>query len=194
MCYVFRLVQFCLCKLLIVVIKFNVQCYGMVMWDEIVVEVVQEFLDVQWDKMLVDVMMYCMMLYFQILDIIVVINLYVDIFFDLVGVLVGSLGVVLIVNIDFECCFFFMFELIYGFVFDIIGKGIVNFIVIFWIVVQMFEYLGECYVVVLIMESIEYVCEKGILMLDVGGLVNIVEVICVVVYYIDVKVDIVEIV
>lgn len=68
---------------------------------------------------------------------------YVDIFFDFVVVFVGFIGIVFISNFDLLCENLFMFEFIYGFVFDIIGMGKVNFVVIFWIVVEMFEWLGE---------------------------------------------------
>lgn len=102
----------------------------------------------KWDKELVDVVIVCMVNCFVMLDIIVVINLYVDIFFDLVVVLVGSFGIVFIGNIDLECCYLFMFEFIYGLVFDIMGKGLVNLVGIFWLVVMLLEYLGEYDVVV----------------------------------------------
>src|SRR3546814_6475465 len=43
-------------KLMTVVTKSNAQRFGMVMWDEIAREVLQDHPDVTWDKMLVDAM------------------------------------------------------------------------------------------------------------------------------------------
>lgn len=85
-----------------------------------------------------------------------------------------------------------MFEPIHGSAFDITGKGIANPIATFWTAVQMLEHLGERHAAALIMESIEYVCEKGILTPDVGGSANTAEVTRAVVHYIDAKADIAE--
>lgn len=181
MCFVFWFVQLCLCKLLIVIMKSNVQWYVMVMWDEIVKQIVLEFFDVMWDKEFVDVVIVCMVNCLVLFDMIVVINLYVDIFSDFVVVFVGSFGIVLIGNIDFECCYLLMFELIYGFVFDIMGKGFVNLVGMFWLVVMLFEYFGEMEVVVCVMQVIEVVMVDLLLyMCDFGGCVMIVQVMVVV--------------
>lgn len=62
-------------KFLTVVSKSNAQRNGMVMWDEIAVEVSKEFPDVKWDKMLVDAMTCRMVLDPKSLDTIVATNL-----------------------------------------------------------------------------------------------------------------------
>ena len=190
--YAFRLAQSRPRKLLTVVTKSNAQRHGMVMWDEIAAEVAQEFPDVQWDKMLVDAMTHRMTLHPQTLDTIVATNLHADILSDLAGALAGSLGVAPTANIDPERRFPSMFEPIHGSAFDITGKGIANPIATFWTAVQMLEHLGERHAAALIMESIEYVCEKGILTPDVGGSANTAEVTRAVVHYIDAKADIAE--
>lgn len=159
--YAFRLAQSRPRKLLTVVTKSNAQRHGMVMWDEIAAEVAQEFPDVQWDKMLVDAMTHRMTLHPQTLDTIVATNLHADILSDLAGALAGSLGVAPTANIDPERRFPSMFEPIHGSAFDITGKGIANPIATFWTAVQMLEHLGERHAAALIMESIEYVCEKA---------------------------------
>lgn len=61
-------------------------------------------------------------------DVIVVSNLFGDILIDIGVVIMGSIGVVFVVNINVNGKYFLMFELVYGFVFDIVGKGIVNLI------------------------------------------------------------------
>lgn len=106
-------------------------------------------------------MTHRMTLHPQTLDTIVATNLHADILSDLAGALAGSLGVAPTANIDPERRFPSMFEPIHGSAFDITGKGIANPIATFWTAVQMLEHLGERHAAALIMESIEYVCEKA---------------------------------
>lgn len=190
--YAFRLAQSRPRKLLTVVTKSNAQRHGMVMWDEIAAEVALEFPDVQWDKMLVDAMTHRMTLHPQTLDTIVATNLHADILSDLAGALAGSLGVAPTANIDPERRFPSMFEPIHGSAFDITGKGIANPIATFWTAVQMLEHLGERDAAALIMDSIEYVCEKGILTPDVGGNATTADVTCAVVQFIEASADVTE--
>lgn len=62
-------------KFLTVVTKSNAQRNGMVLWDEVAVEVAKDFPDVKWDKMLVDAMTCRMVLDPKSLDTIVATNL-----------------------------------------------------------------------------------------------------------------------
>lgn len=190
--YAFTLAQSRPRKLLTVVTKSNAQRHGMVMWDEIAAEVAQDFPDVQWDKMLVDAMTHRMTLHPQSLDTIVATNLHADILSDLAGALAGSLGVAPTANIDPERRFPSMFEPIHGSAFDITGKGIANPIATFWTAVQMLEHLGERNGAALIMEAIEYVCDKGILTPDVGGTANTADVTRAVVQFIEAKATVAE--
>ncbi len=156
-------------KLLTVVTKSNAQRHGMVMWDEIALEVSQDFPDVTWDKMLVDAMTVRMTLQPQSLDTIVATNLHADILSDLAGALAGSLGVAPTGNIDPERRFPSMFEPIHGSAFDITGKGIANPVATFWTAAQMLEHLGEGDTAARLMQAVERVCADGILTPDVGG-------------------------
>jgi tartrate dehydrogenase/decarboxylase/D-malate dehydrogenase len=52
--FAFRLAQSRPRKLLTVITKSNAQRHAMVMWDEIALQISQEFPDVKWDKELVD--------------------------------------------------------------------------------------------------------------------------------------------
>src|SRR4029077_10004953 len=79
-------------KLLTVVTKSNAQRHGMVLWDEIALEVAREFPDVSWDKMLVDAMTVRMTLKPESIDTVVATNLHADILSDLAAALAGSLG------------------------------------------------------------------------------------------------------
>jgi tartrate dehydrogenase/decarboxylase/D-malate dehydrogenase len=80
--YAFQLARSRPRKLLTVVTKSNAQRHGMVMWDEIALEVSAHFPDVTWDKMLVDAMTVRMTLDPRSLDTIVATNLHADILSD----------------------------------------------------------------------------------------------------------------
>lgn len=72
-------------------------------------------------------------------------NFYGDIVFDIIVQVVGFVGLGGFVNIGE---FIFMFEVIYGFVFDIVGKGIVNFLGFIYVVCMMLSYMGKNDIVV----------------------------------------------
>ena len=167
--FAFRLAQARPRKLLTVVTKSNAQRHGMVMWDEIAAEVAAEFLDVSWDKMLVDAMTVRMTLNPESLDTIVATNLHADILSDLAGALAGSLGVAPTANIDPERRYPSMFEPIHGSAFDITGKGIANPVATFWTACQMLDHLGEADASARLMKAVEEVCAAGIMTPDVGG-------------------------
>lgn len=114
----------------------------------------------------------CMVIKFWIIDIVVGINFYIDILLDFVVLLVGFIGIVVLVNLDLQCKYLLVFELVYGSVFDIMGKGIVNFIGVIWVVVDMFVWVGEKEVVDKIMVVIVKVCQEGCVMCDMGGEFN----------------------
>ena len=159
-------------KQLTVVTKSNAQRHGMVMWDEIAVEVAEEYPDVTWDKMLVDAMTARMILDPKSLDTIVATNLHADILSDLAGALTGSLGVAPTANLDPERRYPSMFEPIHGSAFDITGKGIANPIASFWTAAQMLDHLGEDTAADAILEAIDQTTGAGILTPDVGGTAN----------------------
>jgi isocitrate/isopropylmalate dehydrogenase len=73
--FAFELAQKRQRKFLTVVTKSNAQRNGMVMWDEVALEVSKDFPDVKWDKMLVDAMTCRMVLDPKSLDTIVATNL-----------------------------------------------------------------------------------------------------------------------
>jgi tartrate dehydrogenase/decarboxylase / D-malate dehydrogenase len=115
----------------------------MVMWDEIAVQISQEFPDVRWDKELVDAATARMVNRPASLDTIVATNLHADVLSDLAAALAGSLGIAPTANLDPERRFPSMFEPIHGSAFDIMGKGLANPIGTFWSIVMMLEHLGE---------------------------------------------------
>ena len=157
-------------KLLTIVTKSNAQRHGMVMWDEIALEVAQEFPDVTWDKMLVDAMTMRMTLKPQTLDTVVATNLHADILSDLAAALAGSLGIAPTANLNPERTFPSMFEPIHGSAFDIMGKGIANPVGTFWSTVMMLDHLGEAAAAKRLMRAIERVtADKSLHTPDLGG-------------------------
>jgi tartrate dehydrogenase/decarboxylase/D-malate dehydrogenase len=157
-------------KLLTVVTKSNAQRHGMVMWDDIALEVAREYPDVTWDKMLVDAMTMRMTLKPQSLDTIVATNLHADVLSDLAAALAGSVGIAPTANLNPERRFPSMFEPIHGSAFDITGKGIANPVATFWSAVMMLEHLGEPKAAARLMRAIERVtADPSLHTPDLGG-------------------------
>jgi len=157
-------------KLLTVVTKSNAQRHGMVLWDEIALEIAREFPDVSWDKMLVDAMTMRMTLKPESIDTVVATNLHADILSDLAAALAGSLGIAPTANLNPERTFPSMFEPIHGSAFDIMGKGIANPIGTFWSGVLLLEHLGEAPAARRLMRAIERVtADRKLHTPDLGG-------------------------
>ena len=157
-------------KQLTVVTKSNAQRNGMVMWDEIANEIASEYLDVKWDKMLVDAMTMRMVLKPESIDTIVATNLHADIISDLAAALAGSLGIAPTANLNPDWKTPSMFEPIHGSAFDITGKGIANPIATFWTGAMMLEHLGEKVAAEKLMKAVEKVTsDKANHTPDLGG-------------------------
>jgi tartrate dehydrogenase/decarboxylase/D-malate dehydrogenase len=157
-------------KLLTIVTKSNAQRHGMVMWDDIALEVARDYPDVTWDKMLVDAMTMRMTLKPQSLDTIVATNLHADVLSDLAAALAGSVGIAPTANLNPERRFPSMFEPIHGSAFDITGKGIANPVATFWSAVMMLEHLGEPRAAARLMRAVERVtADRSLHTPDLGG-------------------------
>ncbi|KAI1155277.1 hypothetical protein F4825DRAFT_407984 [Nemania diffusa] len=156
-------------KLLTVVTKSNAQRNGMVLWDEVAAAVAEDFPDVTQDKMLVDAMTCRMVLKPESLDTIVATNLHADILSDLAAALVGSIGIAPTSNLDPTRENPSMFEPIHGSAFDITGMGVANPVATFWTSAEMLAWLGEKDASQKLLDSVERVCEKGIVTADLGG-------------------------
>ena len=157
-------------KKLTVVTKSNAQRHGMVMWDEIAAEVARDFVDVAWDKELVDAMTTRMVLKPGSIDVVVATNLHADILSDLAAALAGSLGIAPTANLNPERRFPSMFEPIHGSAFDITGKGIANPVATFWTASLMLEHLGEPAAARRLMRAVERVtADPALHTPDLGG-------------------------
>ncbi|MBK6009256.1 tartrate dehydrogenase [Ramlibacter ginsenosidimutans] len=155
--FAFKLAQSRPRKQLTVVTKSNAQRHGMVMWDEIALQISKEFPDVKWDKELVDACTARMVNRPASLDTLVATNLHADVLSDLAAALAGSLGIAPTGNIDPERRYPSMFEPIHGSAFDIMGKGLANPVGTFWSCVMLLEHLGERETAARLMKAIEEV-------------------------------------
>lgn len=156
-------------KHITIVTKSNAQRFGLVMWDEIALEVAADYPDVTWDKELVDAMTMRMVRKPQSIDTVVATNLHADILSDLAAALAGSLGIAPTGNVDPQRRYPSMFEPIHGSAFDITGRGIANPVASFWTASMMLEHLGERAAAAVLMTAIEQVCAAGVLTPDLGG-------------------------
>ena len=168
--FAFGMARSCPRKLLTVVTKSNAQRHAMVMWDEIALQVAQEFPDVRWDKELVDACTARMVNRPATLDTLVATNLHADILSDLAAALAGSLGIAPTGNIDPERRYPSMFEPIHGSAFDIMGQGLANPVGTFWSCVMLLEHIGEPEAAALLMAAIEAVtADPALHTRDLGG-------------------------
>jgi len=145
----------------------------MVMWDEIAVQISQEFPGVTWDKELVDACTARMVNRPATLDTLVATNLHADVLSDLAAALAGSLGIAPTGNIDPERRYPSMFEPIHGSAFDIMGLGLANPVGTFWSCVMMLEHLGLVQEAAQLMRAIETVtADPRLHTRDLGGKAN----------------------
>ena len=168
--FAFKLAQSRARKQLTVVTKSNAQRHGMVMWDEIALQVSRDFPDVKWDKELVDACTARMVNRPASLDTLVATNLHADVLSDLAAALAGSLGIAPTGNIDPERRYPSMFEPIHGSAFDIMGKGLANPVGTFWSCVMLLEHLGEAEAAARLMKAIEEItADPSLHTGDLGG-------------------------
>ncbi|WJI41968.1 MULTISPECIES: tartrate dehydrogenase [Mesorhizobium] len=164
-------------KLLTVVTKSNAQRHGMVLWDEVVREVVRGYPGLTVDWMLVDAMTQRMVNRPGSIDTVLATNLHADILSDLASALGGSLGIGSTANIEPSRNRPSMFEPIHGSAFDITGKGIANPLGSFWTASLMLDHLGEHAAARRLMVAIETVTGRGEhLSPDLGGMAPTAEV------------------
>ncbi len=150
--------------------KSNALQFSMVLWDQVVERVQQDFPDVTCRKYHVDALCARMVTHPQTLDVIVGSNLFGDILTDLGAAISGSLGLAASGNINPERRFPSMFEPIHGSAPDIAGRGIANPIGAVWAGALMLQHLGEMQGHDLIMAAIGKVLAEGTgLTPDLGG-------------------------
>ena len=152
------------------VTKSNAQRFGMVLWDEVFLELKEEYPNIETDKVLVDAAAARMVLEPGSFDVIVASNLHGDILSDLAGALSGSLGLSASGNIDPTHTNPSMFEPVHGSAPDIDRSGIANPIATIWSGAMLCEHLGEESAAKRLKDAICQVTEeKVVLPRDLGG-------------------------
>ena len=168
--YAFGLAQSRPRKMLASATKSNALQHAMVLWDEVVAGVANEFPDVELKKYHVDALCARMVTHPHTLDVIVASNLFGDILTDIGSAISGSLGVAPGGNINPDRTTPSMFEPIHGSAPDIAGKGIANPIAAIWAGAMMLDHLGECAAHDRILFAIESVlADERVKTPDLGG-------------------------
>jgi len=122
--------------------KSNALQHSMVLWDDAVGAMAEEFPSVEYRKYHVDALAARMVTHPHTLDVIVASNLFGDILTDLGAAITGSLGIAPGANINPERVHPSMFEPIHGSAPDIAGRGIANPIGAIWAGAMMLDHLG----------------------------------------------------
>ena len=140
--HAFRLAESRPRRLLASATKSNAWQHAMVLWDEVVAEVAEDFPTVSWRPYHVDALAARMVSHPESLDVILASNLFGDILSDLGAALTGSLGLAPGANLNPEGTAPSMFEPIHGSAPDIAGQGIANPIGTIWAGALLLEHLG----------------------------------------------------
>lgn len=157
-------------KLLASATKSNALQFSMVLWDQVVESIQQEYPDVTCRKYYVDALCARMVMHPQTVDVIVASNLFGDILTDLGAAVSGSLGLAASGNINPERRFPSMFEPIHGSAPDIAGRGIANPVGAIWAGALMLQHLGETDGHDVIVDAISQALASGkVLTPDLGG-------------------------
>jgi tartrate dehydrogenase/decarboxylase/D-malate dehydrogenase len=108
------------------VTKSNAQAYGMVLWDDVIEEVSEEFPDVTVERLLVDAASMDLVRRPEEFDVIVASNLFGDILTDIGAVVSGSVGLAPSANLNPDGPYPSLFEPVHGSAPDIVGQKIAN--------------------------------------------------------------------
>jgi tartrate dehydrogenase/decarboxylase/D-malate dehydrogenase len=123
--------------------KSNAQAYSMVLWDEVVEEVAEEYPDVEVERILVDAASMDFIRRPEEFDVVVASNLFGDILTDIGAIITGSMGLAPSANINLSGEYPSMFEPVHGSAPDIVGQGIANPLAMVLSGAMMFDHLGE---------------------------------------------------
>ncbi len=125
------------------VTKSNAQAYGMVLWDDVVDEVSEEYPDVAVERLLVDAASMDFVRRPDEFDVVVASNLFGDILTDLGAAVSGSMGLAPSANLNPDGPYPSLFEPVHGSAPDIAGREIANPLATVLSGAMLFEDLGE---------------------------------------------------
>lgn len=123
--------------------KSNAQAYGMVLWDEVVEAVAEEYPDVTVERILVDAATMDFIRRPEEFDVVVASNLFGDILTDIGAIITGSMGLAPSANINLSGEYPSMFEPVHGSAPDIVGQRIANPLAMVLSGAMLFDHLGE---------------------------------------------------
>lgn len=125
------------------VTKSNAQAYGMVLWDDVVAAVSEEYPDVTVERLLVDAAAMDFVRRPESFDVVVASNLFGDILTDLGAIVTGSMGLAPSANVSVTGDGPSMFEPVHGSAPDIHGEGVANPLATVLAGAMLFDHLDE---------------------------------------------------
>ena len=150
--------------------KSNGIIHTMPYWDERVVEMMQQYPEIEVDKYHIDILVAHFVNKPEIFDVVVGSNLFGDILSDLGPGITGTIAIAPSANINPEKEYPSMFEPVHGSAPDIAGQGIANPIGQVWSAAMMLDHLGHKDAHDAIIKAIEdTIRERDNLTADMGG-------------------------
>jgi tartrate dehydrogenase/decarboxylase/D-malate dehydrogenase len=149
--------------------KSNGIVHTMPFWDRVVRDVAAEHAEVAFRSIHLDALLALLVRQPESFDVIVASNLFGDLLTDLVGALMGSIGVAPSANIDPTRRNPSMFEPVHGSAPDIAGQGIANPIGQAWSGVLLLEHLGFGAAAQRLFDAIAATIKAGDVTRDMGG-------------------------
>jgi tartrate dehydrogenase/decarboxylase/D-malate dehydrogenase len=140
-------------------------------WDERVLQMAENYPDVEVDKYHIDILTANFVLHPDWFDVVVASNLFGDILSDLGPACAGTIAIAPSANINPEKRYPSLFEPVHGSAPDIAGRGIANPIGQIWCASMMLDHLGEPAAANAIVAAIEDTLARGgdVLTPDMGG-------------------------
>jgi len=171
--YAFELAKIRPRKKLTSATKSNGIIHTMPYWDERVVEMMQQYPDIEVDKYHIDILVAHFVNKPEIFDVVVGSNLFGDILSDLGPGITGTIAIAPSANINPEKDYPSMFEPVHGSAPDIAGQGIANPIGQIWSAAMMLDHLGHKDAHDAVIKAIEdTIRERDNLTADMGGDAN----------------------
>ena len=150
--------------------KSNGIIHTMPYWDERFKAIGENYPQVERSQFHIDILAAHFVQHPDWFDVVVASNLFGDILSDLGPAVVGGMGIAPGANINPEKEFPSMFEPVHGSAPDIAGKNIANPIACVWTGAMMLDHLGESEGAKLMVDAIEKITSKGIVLTrDLGG-------------------------
>jgi tartrate dehydrogenase/decarboxylase/D-malate dehydrogenase len=154
---------------LTMITKSNALRYGMVMWDELLEELRDEYPQVEADRQHADAAAMDLVRRPERFDVVVASNLFGDLLTDLAGAVVGGLGLAPSANIQPQRTRPSMFEPVHGSAPDIAGRGIANPVAMILSAAMMLEWLDLPAAAALVRRGVETSLAQGEATRDLGG-------------------------